>query len=98
MRGLTSTEVLAVWELGVNQSAARRALTLLAPVCQGETVQSLAKLSIGERDARLLELRERTFGSHLSSLARCPACGEQIEADFETADIRVSEETSAPLN
>ena len=98
MRGLTSSEVLAVWELGGNQSPARRALTMLAPVCAGETVQSLAALPVGRRDARLLELRERTFGRHFSSLARCPNCDEQVQADFETTDIRAPAEMSAPLD
>ena len=91
MRGLTSTEVLAAWELGASQSPARRALTLLAYGCGGETLEFLARLPIGQRDARLLELRERTLGPHLSSLARCPACGEQVQAEFETADIRAPE-------
>ena len=97
MRGLTSAEVVALWESGQCEPAARRALTLLAPVCPGETWQTLARLSLGERDARLLELRERTFGSRLLSIGHCPACGETIEADFELSDLRAPRTKVEPL-
>ncbi|TAL02276.1 MAG: hypothetical protein EPO07_07530 [Verrucomicrobia bacterium] len=89
MRGLNSAEVLWVWERGSRETPARRALTILAPVCTEATRQSLARLTLGERDARLLELRERTFGPRLSSVVRCPACDQEVQADFETKDVRV---------
>ena len=50
----------------------------------------LSKLSIGQRDALLLTLRERTFGSQLVSLAVCPSCGERLELNFHVGDIRVT--------
>jgi hypothetical protein len=88
MRGLTSTEVLLIWERGLPQSPAGRAVTLLAAVCADETPQSLARWPIGRRDARLLELRDHTFGPRLSSLTKCPACGEEVQAEFDSGDIR----------
>jgi hypothetical protein len=50
-------------------------------------------LSIGQRDARLLTLREWMFGPHLVSLATCSNCGERLELAFDTDDIRVVTET-----
>jgi hypothetical protein len=50
----------------------------------------LGELSIGERDARLLRLRELTFGTHLSALAECPRCGERLELDVSSTELTLS--------
>jgi hypothetical protein len=73
-----------------------RALLLLAYACPDESWESLAALPVGRRDARLLTLREWTFGSHLSSMARCPACGEPLELSFSVDDIRIEAASTAP--
>jgi len=96
MRGLSSMEVLALWEAGLHENNARRAVTWLATACKGEPVQALAELPLGQRDARLLELRERTFGSRISGLAICPACGEQVQADFEIDQVRTDAAVVGP--
>jgi hypothetical protein len=103
MRALTATELLAVWESGTSQPPAQRAITLLAPVCAGAPPDELARLPIGRRDARLLALREQTFGPHLLSLSECPKCGAPIELEFDVADIRTETEgeaveTTGPLS
>ena len=51
----------------------------------GEKRDALADLSIGERDARLLQLRALLFGSRGEGFAECPQCGEQIEFPLDTA-------------
>ncbi len=88
MRALSALELLSVWERGQAQPPAQRALTLLAAACPDSPPDALAKLSIGQRDARLLTLRERTFGPQLVSLATCPGCGERLELTFSVGDIR----------
>jgi hypothetical protein len=90
MRGLTAAELLAAWEQGVGQPPFRRALVLLAAARPDCSIEQLARLSIGQRDARLLELRERTFGSRLVSVAPCADCGEQLEFTFEANEIRAA--------
>ncbi|MDQ3259154.1 MAG: hypothetical protein M3R15_35700, partial [Acidobacteriota bacterium] len=55
----------------------------------------LANLSIGRRDARLLTLREWTFGSTIVSVADCLKCGERLELEFDTSEIRTLS-SSAP--
>jgi hypothetical protein len=65
-------------------------LTLLAAACPDIPPGTLAQLSIGQRDCRLLTLREWTFGSQLASLTTCPGCGERLELTFDVADIRVT--------
>lgn len=100
MRGLTAAELLSAWEQGFGQPSFRRALILLSAACPDWSAEQLGRLSIGQRDGRLLALRERTFGEELVSVAACSACGEQMEASFSTADIRLTalaDEVGAPL-
>ena len=56
----------------------------------------IARLAIGRRDRLLLELRERTFGPRLVSIAACPACGERLEVDAAVRDLLVEETEGTP--
>jgi hypothetical protein len=87
MRALSASELLAVWERGLSQTPVERALTLLCAACVDQPAEALARLSVGERDARLLRLRACTFGPRLTSLVRCPSCGEQLELTLDAADL-----------
>ena len=89
MRPLSASQLLSIWEYGLAQPAWQRALILLAAALPDSTPQALASLPLGQRDAYLLALRETLFGSHLTSLATCPSCGERLELTFDVADIRV---------
>jgi hypothetical protein len=80
--------LLDAWERGAGQAPAQRALTLLEAACPEATPEALAKLSIGQRDAHLLTLRERVFGPQLACLAVCPGCGERLEVNFHVDNIR----------
>jgi hypothetical protein len=93
MQALSVPELLQVWERGLIQSSVQRALTLLSTACPDVAVQDLAELSIGQRDARLLTLREWAFGSQLISVVDCPSCGDRLELNFNIADIRIASDT-----
>lgn len=88
MRGLLAQELLYIWEMGLQQHPVDRALTILAISLQEMPRDDLLALSIGQRDAHLLAIRERTFGSQLAGFAECPACQERLEFVFDVADIR----------
>jgi uncharacterized protein (UPF0212 family) len=92
MRSVSASELLGVWEQGLAQRPVQRALTLLTTACPETSPEELAKLSIGQRDARLLTLREWTFGPQLIGLAICPTCGQRLELTFNVADIQVASE------
>lgn len=92
MRPLSASELLAVWERGLAQPPVQRALTLLSVACPDSPLDVLAQLSIGQRDALLLTLREWAFGPELACLVTCPGCGEQLELTFNVADIRAAPE------
>jgi hypothetical protein len=87
MRALSAAELLATWERGAPQRPVQRALELLTAACPEASAESLAHLSIGQRDARLLTLRQWTFGPHLDSVVVCPRCGERLEVTFKAADV-----------
>ena|SRR5215831_17673816 len=90
MRTLSAAELLSVWERGRSERPAQRALTLLAAACADTPTEELRRLTVGERDRRLLTLREWAFGSCLQSLADCPACGEKLEVECSISDVRVA--------
>lgn len=95
MHGLSAPELLVVWERGLTEAPNRRALTLLA-AASGEDVDALAGLTIGRRDRELLTLRARTFGGRFSGIARCPSCGETVEAAFEASDVVAPTDDAVP--
>ncbi len=87
MRSLNATEMLDVWEHGLNQPNLQRGLILLAAASPELDPDAVAKLSIGVRDTRLLQLREWMFGSNLNNTALCPQCGERVEWEGNTRDF-----------
>lgn len=95
MRALSTVELLTVWELGADQPAAQRALTLLAAAADDGSADEIAQLSVGQCDERLLTLRERTFGPQLSAISSCPSCDETLQFEINAADIQVPR-ASAP--
>jgi hypothetical protein len=90
MRALSANELLSVWECGNGQPPVQRALSMLAAGCPEASSDSLARLTIGQRDARLLELREVTFGPGLTGVTGCPECGEKIELTLNSSDLHLA--------
>jgi len=96
MRALSSAELLRVWERGLGYQPLERALVVLSTT--GEDDVDPATLTMGERDARLLTLREQTFGAGLTAIAVCPQCGEEIELSCHTNDLRTPPGSGEPLS
>lgn len=64
-----------------------RALTILGRALPERSWDDLAALSIGRRDALLLELRARTFGDTLEGTASCAECGEKLEFPLSIGEL-----------
>lgn len=94
MKSLTAEELLSAWELGLNRPLLQKALFLLAAASPGQPPDTLLKFSIGQRDLRLLQLRERLFGRQLSNTAVCPQCDQRIEWENSVADFATRPEQS----
>jgi hypothetical protein len=87
---LSPAELLNAWERGLRAPIGARALelTALARPDLGET--DLRQMTVGERDAELLELREALFGDALEAVLSCSGCGEALEASATMRDLRVT--------
>jgi hypothetical protein len=85
---LSAQDLLNLWEQGITKGPVERALALLAAAGE-KSLSSLEHQPIGWRDARLLELRESTFGPELTCIAQCPDCGQRAEVSFNTEDVFV---------
>ncbi len=96
MRTLSTTELLELWEQGYGRSSAEQALLLLRAACPEMSSDAPARLSIGRRDLLLVELRERTFGSRLAGLVDCPRCGERLETELDTKELRSGQPATSP--
>lgn len=79
MEALTDRDLLAAWDTGINLSLIERSLLLLSKVFPDRSLNEIGCLTIGERDACLLNIREQLFGSELNNVANCPNCSQKIE-------------------
>jgi hypothetical protein len=86
MKLLGAEELLDAWEAGLNQPPLQRALILLTAASPGASAETVGAMSVGERDQRLLRLREDLFGQRIQNMAECPDCGERVEWENRTRD------------
>lgn len=97
MHPLSIPELLAVWERGLDALPFERALAILSVAFPESSPAALARLSIGRRDANLLQLREWAFGSELAIVTACPSCRQALELTMPIAAFRASiDSTRAP--
>jgi hypothetical protein len=95
MRALTPSALLDAWEQAQGHGPTVRALALLAAAGPPAAWEELSALPLGERDRRLLELREGMLGSRLEAVARCPGCGEPLDVELDTRELRAGAGTGA---
>jgi hypothetical protein len=84
---LSAMDILATWEAAEHQHMLDRALTMLAFAHPGESRETLAELTMAERDRQLWELREALFGTHIEAQVICPHCSHTLAFEFQVDDI-----------
>lgn len=89
MRRLNGQDIVQIWEKGRGQSGLHRALVILEQAFSDCPRESVARLPIGQRDEWLFAVRTLTFGRRIPTLIACPLCGEQLEFEFEAAEVGV---------
>jgi len=87
-RPFDDAALLAAWERTRLLARPWKEVALLS-AATGASAEELARLQVGERDRRLLLLRESVFGGRLECEASCPACGTRLEFELETASLRL---------
>ncbi len=88
MKSLTTSELLNIWEQGHAAPIFQRSLMLLAAACSDLATDDLFSMSIGKRDASLLDLRDLIFGPTINCLECCPGCRVPLELSFRSSDLK----------
>lgn len=84
---LTARHLLELWERGRLLSPLQRSLDLLEAAYPELSSAQLREMPVGQRDRRLLAVREALFGPHLSCLTTCPECSERLELALDTSEL-----------
>ncbi|MBN1204046.1 MAG: hypothetical protein JXB05_03870 [Myxococcaceae bacterium] len=87
MRPLSASDIIRLWDAGQSQHPLDRALGLLGAGWPELTRGELAAMDVGERDARLLRLRELMAGPVLECFAECPTCHAPLEFRIATSSL-----------
>jgi hypothetical protein len=87
VRALDAATLLDLWEHGLAQPLPRRAAALVHAAWPDVAEADVLAWPLGRRDARLLALRRRLFGSGLTLIAPCPSCGVAVELAFRVEDV-----------
>lgn len=88
MRALTAGAALRAWELGQSLDDQGRVLALLSVALPDTARERLRQLPIGQRDALLVRLRQRTFGHVVRGQIQCRQCDAPLafELDLRSYD------------
>ena len=86
MRSASPVDVLGLWEQGRGLPSLRQAILLLASWLN-QPGDEIARLSIGQRDFALLNLRAALFGQEMVGLTVCPTCHANVELRLNADDI-----------
>jgi hypothetical protein len=97
MRGLDGPDILRLWEIGEQLSSVERTMALLHLGLPEARMDDLYALDIGQRDALLIELRERTFGPTLRCCTDCPRCSSRLELAVDSSALRIGTAPKLPL-
>jgi hypothetical protein len=87
MRALAPSDLLLLWERGAGLHAVDRALLALAAAEPERDPDELARLPLGDRDARLLELRRATLGDRVEAVGTCPRCDVRVELELTCGEL-----------
>jgi hypothetical protein len=87
MHALTGDRLLEAWDRGFHESDLVRPLTLLQVSSPERSLESIAELSLAERDLDLWRLRRMTFGDWLRATLPCAGCSAQIEFTLAISSV-----------
>lgn len=90
MRRLSSQRAIEAWEKGQGVDSQELPLALLSVALPDEDRARLARLTLGQRDALLMRLRERTFGREITGFAQCPKCAARLQFALDLAAYDVA--------
>jgi hypothetical protein len=87
MHALIGDRLLDAWDRGFQENDLARPLTLLHLSSPERSRESIAALSLAERDLDLWRLRQITFGEWLRATLPCAGCSAQIEFTLALSSV-----------
>lgn len=84
---LSEAGILEAWVAGAGADSLERPLLLLDRAGAGAP-DVMWGWTVGRRDARLIELCEKTFGSLAEGTTPCPGCETPVEISFPLSEIQ----------
>jgi hypothetical protein len=87
MRTLSDGDVLDIWARGCRRDGTGRALALLAAVHPELDDKALAGVTVAERDAAILALRQASTGVQMPAYVDCSRCNERLEFEFDSSKV-----------
>jgi hypothetical protein len=98
-KGLSAAQLLEVIDAATDGDAASRRTVMLAAAAPDLSDQRLDELTLGARDARILDLRCTTFGETLRGRVTCPACGLSLTVRIPRHEVTRSDrsEPASPV-
>ncbi len=87
MKPLTAQRIVDAWDRGKKAPAFQRPLALLSVALPDANPADLVDLSLGRRDAMLLDLRSKTFGAALTSYTSCAHCQATLHFELDAEEI-----------
>ena len=89
---LDDSRLLDTWDRAATVERPWRELVLLESAC-GIPFETLAHLSVGERDRLLLAIRIGTFGARLECETACPTCNARLQLALDATQLLVPPRT-----
>lgn len=96
MAGLSATQLLEAWERGRAGRPSLWGVVLLAAAEPGRSMEAIAALPLGHRDAQLIHLRRRTFGERAEAFVACPSCEAPLEFNVPLAELAAGAPPEVP--
>lgn len=90
MTVFSSAELLTAWERCAALAPVNRAVALVGLANPDRPRRLISALPVGSRDRELLRLRVSMFGSSLTGLVSCPACGGTVELTMDADELIAS--------
>lgn len=87
MQHLSDQDLLTIWEFGLQHSVIETNLFLLTLVYPEYNLNQVLSFPIGERDARLMQVRKAHFGPVLQNVSECDSCGQIMEWENQIEDL-----------
>ncbi|MEX8521097.1 MAG: hypothetical protein AB3X44_21545 [Leptothrix sp. (in: b-proteobacteria)] len=92
---MDAQELLLGWDAGHREPVARWAFTMLQRADSAKGAPSLLDRPVGERDTRLMALRNEIFGHRLRMSSRCPQCAAELDAELDARGMFAQPPASA---